>query len=393
MTDSNRALAVGDHGPRVAHLHAQLLTLGVDLPHDELVETMFASGTRRAILAYQRQHELWPSGIVDDTTIEALDREVERVGRYVVGLVLGPDGRPAPGVLVQAFDRDLRGEDQLGEAESGDDGFYLIAYDLRAGRRAEAGTADVFVRATLDGKVLTDPPVEDTVFNAPEVVSITVVLPVRTPPRETEYEHAVRVVEPVLRDVAWTDLRQDAEQRDVTFLTGETGLPAHRIEHVAVGHRMSAEFGSSPALYYAVFASGVLVSARRWATATPRFRIDLSTSLPELFYDLALLSTDELEAAVREAVDHFVVPRSVLDELGGLVEALAGVQERATEYVRTERREVLFRHVQRFLASDAREQVLAILAEDRWATWAGSSTSCTRPACGSPTPSSTRAPR
>lgn len=353
----------GSHGPQVARLHAALLATGADVAGDELVESVFAASTRAELVQFQRDNDLPITGTVDDWTEPAL---MEHLGsaRYVVGRVVGSDGRPVTrGVRVRAYDRDIRGEEVLGETGVEADGTYLVKYDLRAAAEGEVRTADVFVRAFADEQQLTDPPMAETVFNAPELVSISIVLSVRTPPRETEYDRVNRRVKPALGELPWEGVRENAEHPDVTFLAGETGESAELIGYVAAGHHVAGEFGGRVEFYYAVFRSDLLVTARAWATTTPLFRIDAETPQRDILYSIALLDREVVLDAVRRAVDEFVVPRSALDE-ASMDEVLQRHAEAAREYAGRERKEVLFRHLQRFVVSGARDRLLEILDED-----------------------------
>src|SRR5215212_7730230 len=98
----------------------------------------------------------------------------------VAGQVKLQNGQPADGLLVRAFDRDLRREELLGEATTGQDGRYTIDYSDDMFTRAEKNSADLVVRAYApDGALLGESPVR---FNAQaqEVVDLTVSPP--TPP-------------------------------------------------------------------------------------------------------------------------------------------------------------------------------------------------------------------
>lgn len=70
------------------------------------------------------------------------------VKHVVSGTVSYPDKSPAVGLTVVAFDKDVGGEDRLGEAVTDDKGAYRIEYDDARFRRSPGETrgADIFVR-------------------------------------------------------------------------------------------------------------------------------------------------------------------------------------------------------------------------------------------------------
>src|SRR5215470_9556966 len=282
MSETYRALSVGQAGPRVRLLQARLLDLDAAPAPDELVEGVFGAGTRHQLIAVQQRLGLPATGVADPETMRALAAARVPQRGYVVGRVLGPAEEPVEGITVRAFDRDLRSEQDLGTATSGPDGYYQVAYTAEQASRGELGSADVAVRAFRGDTVLTDPPMKDTLFNAPPLVSVTVRLAVTVPPRETEYERIVHTVEPLLAGLAWTDLAEDADHQDLTFLAGETGLPAIKIEHVAVAQRLAAESALPPYFFYALFATGTLAAARHWASLTPRLAVTLASPVHPL---------------------------------------------------------------------------------------------------------------
>ncbi len=98
---------------------------------------------------------------------------------YVVrGLVSYPDKSPAVGLKIVAFDKDIGGEDRLGEAVTDDKGGYRIEYDDARFRRSskESRGADVFVRVlSASGGQLFE---SKTRRNAPQDYELNISLPV-----------------------------------------------------------------------------------------------------------------------------------------------------------------------------------------------------------------------
>jgi hypothetical protein len=365
MGDDYRTLAAGSAGAKVRALQARLLDLGAAIAPEELAEGLFGAGTRAAVMDIQRRHNmLWVNGALDAGTGQALAAEPDGGRRYVVGRVTDPDGRPVPQLTVRAFDRDLRSEQLLGGAQTDQDGYYLIPYTADAYARVEKDTADVFVRVFDGRRMLTNPPMRLTHFNAGRLVNVAVRLPVSPVARQTELENVLATVGPLLGEVAWTDLREDADQPDVTFLVGETGLPAGQVEHAAVSSRLVAGYGAEVGFWYALLATDALLPASTWSTLTPRFRVNLDTSLPELFYDIVLLPPDAVAAAVEQAVRTFIVPAQVLDGMKEAQDMLAGHRAQAQEYLAKARQEAVTAHLSGALTSGARDAVLTMLAAD-----------------------------
>ena len=59
-------------------LHSELAKLGVNIPDRELQRGVFGPGTRAAVVQFQNQHELEPTGVVDERTAARINEVVER---------------------------------------------------------------------------------------------------------------------------------------------------------------------------------------------------------------------------------------------------------------------------------------------------------------------------
>jgi hypothetical protein len=178
----------------------------------------------------------------------------------VRGQVRQVDGNMLVGGTVHAFDKDLRGEELLGQATTDPAGHYAIQYTATQFQRAEKQRADVifrlfdaagqpltnFTAADEAGKPLRMLPVRNgsdnpttipIVFQAQpeETVNFVVVpVPVSLP---SEYEQLLAVLEPLLVNVVIVGNRQptlidqlaDLTTEEIDFLTGETDIPRQQL--------------------------------------------------------------------------------------------------------------------------------------------------------------------
>lgn len=136
----------------------------------------------------------------------------------VHGFVHTENGSPALGANVRAFDVDMRSEQPLGEAVIREtSGRYEISYAADQFRRAEKKSADLVVRAFVDGTLRAE---SDIIFNAQdeERVDLTLGL-LPEPPRRvlSELEELQDAIEPVREGVEYRDFTD----RDVEFLSHE----------------------------------------------------------------------------------------------------------------------------------------------------------------------------
>jgi len=370
--DQPRVLTLRAQGSDVSQLQGLLLDAGANVATEELATALFGLSTRRDVMEVQRKLQLPVTGTVDETTIAALRKAAaDRPGYRVLGTVRHPNGRPAYKLTVRAYDRDLRHEQPLGETTVDERGFYQIVYTDELSRRSEAGTADLLMRVFDGTQMLYETPIEQTVFNAAPVTVIDIDLVIGDSRWQSEYELIVAAVTPLLDRVAPDALQEDAEHRDITFLAGETALPAYRLVHFAVAQKLATTSGILAEFFYALLALDVLLKAGLDGAAGVRFDIDLTTDREALYYDIVLLPADTVGAALKRAVNGHVVGAGVLNQLPAITERLAHDVPKANAWVSQQRPKILIDQLDRFLAAGKHTQVLDILQQDSFGNLPG----------------------
>jgi hypothetical protein len=108
-------------------------------------------------------------------------------------------GEGIANLIVRAFDRDLRGEELLGEALTSPNGSYSITYAAEQFMTAEKNSADLIVRvfSRTDERLAES----EIVYNAPTqvIVNLTVAL---NQVLLSEFERLSAEIAPLLRDVS-----------------------------------------------------------------------------------------------------------------------------------------------------------------------------------------------
>src|SRR5689334_3502640 len=180
MKLQGRSLSQGMKGEDVKLLHHELQQLKFTIPDNELSDSHFGDGTHEAVLRFQNKNRLKGTGEVDDVTAKAINAQVdaqtsnpEPAAFVVRGQITHVDGTPVAGAQVQAFDKDMRSEQPLGQPAVTDaGGAYEIAYRASEFTRAEKLTADLIVR--IAGQANTPTVSSPIIFNASptEVVNL-----------------------------------------------------------------------------------------------------------------------------------------------------------------------------------------------------------------------------
>jgi hypothetical protein len=211
----------------------------------EQIDSIYGETTRRAVSFFQREQRIEPSGAVDETTANALNRltdelasaAVEPLTYTVKGTVRFFDGFPAVGVIVSAFDRDLRSEQVLGQSQTNSLGGYQIDYGADRFLRAEKANADLVVRTfAASGSSLVASPV---LFNAPIVAEVDIVIPAEIVQPPSLFEKIGHALAPILDGLTIVALEEDQEHQDLSFLSGETGFDKTSLARFALAHRLA----------------------------------------------------------------------------------------------------------------------------------------------------------
>ena len=142
---------------QVADLHQALTLIGIEVAEIEKENRRFGTSTRTAVRKFQTDHQLPVTGVVDESTANALNTLLaersaldEEVTYLVKGLVLSADSKPAVGLGVQAFDRDVSREERLGAAVTDQEGFYRIIFTESQFKKtdSERGGPELFIRVS-----------------------------------------------------------------------------------------------------------------------------------------------------------------------------------------------------------------------------------------------------
>ncbi|MCI0723916.1 MAG: peptidoglycan-binding protein, partial [Acidobacteria bacterium] len=293
-----RNLSVEMQGEDIRLLQSELQQLGYNLPSKETEEALFGEATYEAVRDFQRTRGLPVTGVVDEHTARVINAAVDArpPEQFVIsGRVTHQDGNPLIGLIVRAFDRDLRDEQPLGEeAVTSKRGAYEITYTAGQFSRAEKRRADLLVRVySPEGALLAESGIK---FNAGKQETINLVVTPQVQPL-SEYEQLLADVTPILQDVPLAELTGE----DIAFVANESGIDEGRIQFLVKSAQLARETNLPTEAFYG------------WA------RQDLLLDLE------ALLDQDEtaLRQALETALEANVVSAALGESLDEIMRRLA----------------------------------------------------------------------
>lgn len=141
--------------------------------------------------------------------------------------------------FVQAFDKDLRSEQLVGEAMVDKTGAYSMTYSSTAIIRSERGMADLFIKVFDPKNKLVG--TSDTLFNAPLKAIIDYQIETDEVPPISIFEWIKIAINPLLATLTITALDESSSYQDLSFLSGETGYSKEHIISFVQAHHFEID--------------------------------------------------------------------------------------------------------------------------------------------------------
>ncbi|KAH8745247.1 hypothetical protein BGZ57DRAFT_975557 [Hyaloscypha finlandica] len=286
----------------------------------------------------------------------------------VSGTVYNPNDTLAPNLTVKAFDRDLRRECALGQATTTVEGVYSIRYTSERFGRAEKGTADLCFRVVdSKGCELYVTPFDDTIFNAPINCVFDIHLQSGDTTITSDFQRILDAIKPLFVGSGLespVSLSEDDKNRDISFISRETGLDASGVENVAIAYRLTLLVKAVPLVFfYALLAQKTLLQANTsTSSGLPVMTIDLSTPLQPILYDAVLLPEETIQNAVKAAVNTHQVSKDILDKLPSILKILSTKKGEATKYKDTQASVAPRAQLESFFSTGKAEKILDTLS-------------------------------
>lgn len=285
----------------------------------------------------------------------------------VLGRVTDRRNRPLASLIVQTFDRDMRSEELLGESITDRDGKYEIAWSHSQLSGRGKKEADIVIKVfTREKKTLLYASDMDAVrFNASEREEINITVTMEIKPETVEYDFILKQVSYLAGKVSITDLQENKEHRDITFLSKEAEIPAEKIEHLAVAHRLQAESKIDAAFFYALLRKNTLLKNDFVKSFHARLMINISTEIQPLLYDAALADPKVIQSDVEAAAKELIVSDKVAKEWKRNVELLQQYKKKAEEYYKNEHPRKALNIISRFVLENKIEEIGKIFEENK----------------------------
>jgi hypothetical protein len=314
-------LVMGASGEHVDSLHGALTVIGLQIDELEREDQRFGPSTVAAVIKLQALAGIAQTGTVDENTSIVLDVALDRLGvrpgesgyaaraaPYVVsGKVTNLNGEPKARATVVAYDCDLRSAQEIGRGITDAAGEYRISYTADAlleGRKEADLKVEVHNRAGQ--------PVLSSIVNFGAARQFVVDLPLGglEHSQPSELTSVTDSVTPLLGRLQPVELEENSQNRDLSFLAGQTSIARERLGYWAVAHRLSSDTELPPELFYALFRAKVPADAHVTVLAASTEGADLETNAQRLLSGILATSPTTLRTALETAVMANIVPAS-----------------------------------------------------------------------------------
>lgn len=218
----------------------------------------------------------------------------------VYGQVTSHERSDLAGLHVRAIDRNVGQDVDLGETTTDADGHYRIEYQVAPLQQRGKARPDVQIQVSAEagGDVLA---ASDIHYDAGREARIDVTVPAEKLPRRSESHRLRRDLSAHLGDHAdLSQLQEDEERQDVTYLANKTGWDARKVATTALADQFSQESGIEPEFFYALFQAGVPANGRGLSQTVPA----TVTRIWKKAVDDAVIP-EEKRAQIPEAVERF----------------------------------------------------------------------------------------
>lgn len=292
------------------------------------------------------------------------------VKNLVVGQIINKEargGREFEMHHVQAFDRDMRSEELLGECLTNSAGEYEITWQPSQITKNERRTADLVIKvfSPVNKTLLYTTPMDEVRFNAGEREVMNITLDVPVPLEVVEFDAVLQAVTGLAGDVAIADLQESAEHRDVTFLSKEAQIESVKIEHLVVAHRLQAASKVDADFFYALLRENTLLKNDFPKSLQARLAIGIDVPVLPLLGDASLLDAKTVLAAISKAVTDWVVAPTALRRVDKNLALLKKYQKDARAYYKNQQPKEMLTLLSRFVLEDKIGDIAKLFAENK----------------------------
>lgn len=194
-------------------------------------------------------------------------------------------------------------------------------------------------------------------FHASEREEINITITTRIKPEIVEFDSILEQVRFLANGIAITQLQENKDHRDMTFISKETGIPAQKIEHLVAAHRLSEESDIDAAFFYALLRKNTLLRNDFIHSFHARLTIGVDTAITPLIYDAALTDSETMQRDIAAAVEEKIVPAEAVRAFKKNADALKRYKQQAENHYKNEHPRKVLELISRFVMEHKPDQM------------------------------------
>ncbi len=255
----------------------------------------------------------------------------------VLGTVTDANKRPLSNLKVEIYDADMRSWQPLADTVTDKNGKYELhwQHSQLSGRGKKSADIAIKVLTAVKGTELYQSAMNQVRFNAGEREEINVVIKEPVPVETIEFDYLTEQVRFLANEIAITDLQQNRQFQDITFLANELEEPAEKLEHLVVAWRLNKIARLDADFAYALLRQHTLARAQT-AGLLSTTRIGIHSDDKLVLYQAALTDPKQVEADVKTAAAEKQVASTAIGQMRKNLELLSQYRQEAEAYFQKE---------------------------------------------------------
>ncbi|MEI7724329.1 MAG: neuraminidase-like domain-containing protein [Bacteroidota bacterium] len=290
-----------------------------------------------------------------------------QIPNTVFGKVTNNNGRPLANLKVEIYDVDMRNWQALTDTITDKNGKYELKWmhDQLSGRGVKEADIAVKVFTREKNTVIYTSSLDDVRFNASPREEINITINHDLPVEVIEFDFLVKQVTFLANKVPISDLLENQEHRDVTFLSKEMEVPADKIVHLIVAHRLHNLSKIDAAFFYALFRENTLLGNDFSKKMNARFSVGIGDDDQVLLFDAALTDRNKIETDIKKAIAGKIVSPTVANDNKRNLEILSRYKSKAEEYYKNEHPDKAINLVTNFFKNGKIQEIQQLFKDNK----------------------------
>ena len=284
----------------------------------------------------------------------------------VFGKVTDANDSPLANVKVEILHADMRDWQLLAETFTNRDGQYEGTWSRDQLKERAREETDIVVKV-LTKKTNTEifrSSIDDVRFKASDREEINIKIRQPLPKEDIEFSFLVNEVSSLAKRIPITELQENEEHRDVTFLSKELEVPAEKIEHLVMAHRLANSSKINPVFFYGLFRMNTLIY-NNTENKNMRLSVGLTDDENIILYDLALTDQGKIYSDIQQAAEEMIIPSMDQKDFAYSLTIINTYIQKAVDYYENEHPQKINNLFNNLFKEEKIQEMLELLGDDK----------------------------